>query len=110
MKITQRTVTQMRRLFAEGGLTQKAIAERFGVNPSTVEYHLSPNRRAKMLADRRSPRPPGQRPRLTLEQVSEIRALYAEGRSMSEIAKRVGLSKPGVAYHVRGVVREREEA
>lgn len=43
----------------------------------------------------------------TTEEIAEIRALHTAGVGICEIARRTGLTRKGVAYHVRPDLRER---
>lgn len=83
------------------GLSVRQIAEQVGVVRNTVEYH---QRRLKQ-GD-----PPDTKGRATLETNGRIEViptrravarLLADGLSRTEIARRLGLSKPTISYHAR---------
>lgn len=44
---------------------------------------------------------------LSPDQIAEVHALHAAGHTLTEIARRFGLTWQGVAYHTRPHVRER---
>lgn len=106
MTTSKRTIDAWRRLLADG-VSQAEVAERYGVHPSTIAYHTNPDYRERSRLRNLSPRPVGQRPRMTPEQVEGIRKLFSEGFTITEIARGYGLSKQGVLYHVRPIMRAR---
>lgn len=101
-------IAQMRALW-DAGVTQKAIGERFGLPQTSVSYFVNPIIRERVLAERKAPRPVGQRRHMTAKQVAEIRALYKDGHTQAEIARIYGITPGGVSYHTRACgVSEKE--
>jgi DNA-binding CsgD family transcriptional regulator/5-methylcytosine-specific restriction endonuclease McrA len=79
-------------------MKQPEIARQLDLAPTTVSYHVE----RIFLDDGNEPPtgapPPGEVPRKTREAVVE---LLAEGLAKAEIARRLGVSKATVSYHVR---------
>lgn len=95
-KLSERDVLRMRRLYATGTVTQLALANRFGVDYQAVNAILH----GRVWRRVGGPViPPGVRlqTKLTHPQVAEIRRLRRDGRSLSWIAQRFGITKTHVS-------------
>lgn len=84
---------------SRSGLSQRAIASELGIAPATVAYHLGRLENERVDAPASLTRPP------SASRASSSRARVAELREQGlphvEIARRLGLSKATVSYHVR---------
>lgn len=90
------------------GLSQRAIARELGIAPTTVAYHLGrlTNDRADLPAP---PTPPPSASRVSSTR-AQVAILLEQGVPHAEIARRLGVCKATVSYHVRrlgGPVDER---
>lgn len=83
-KTSDEDVAEMRQLYWKEGLTQKTIADIFGISQSAVSYVVSPNAKAG-LADYRK-RNPSKR-RTKEESRDYARALRAYKRELIEMEK-----------------------
>ncbi len=91
----------------ESGVSPPEIARQLDLAPTTVSYHIGRSQRDDISAPSLDPVAPAVIRSKTREAVA---SLLAEGLSRAEIARRLGLSKPAISYHVRrlgGTVDER---
>lgn len=88
-QLTDKTVEEIRRLYADGA-TQMALAAQFGLTQSYV---------SEIVRGRKWRRAPGdhvtqnRQVKLTVDAVREIRSLYARGHSQQAIATRFGVTQ-----------------
>jgi DNA-binding CsgD family transcriptional regulator/5-methylcytosine-specific restriction endonuclease McrA len=80
------------------GMKQPEIARQLDLAPTTVSYHVERILRGDSDESPTEAVPPGNVPRRTREAVVE---LLAQGLAKVEIARRLGVSKATVSYHVR---------
>lgn len=90
-KIPDATVMEMRRLYAAGGVSQNALADRFGIKRNQAQDLISGRKRTYLPVLG----PPAERAhrgaRLSLAQVEEIRRLRSVGRSMRSLSREFGI-------------------
>ena len=95
-----RNLRQTVKLLLEEGLTQAEIARELGVAGPTVVYHVARIREQTAEPPATTAEPaPDARTQVTTR--SAVAGLLHEGRSRSEIAKQLGVSKATVSYHAR---------
>jgi DNA-binding NarL/FixJ family response regulator len=102
------------------GLSNEEIAERLGINPRTVKYRISgileatgyTNRIALMAAHGRAEpgkkRREGLRSMLVGERQTEVYDLLVEGASGPQIAKKLGITKRTVKFHMSSILERTE--
>jgi DNA-binding XRE family transcriptional regulator len=111
--LTEPEVIEIRRLYAAGGISHREIGERFGVSREAIGLitrgehwrHVEADGVPQVTLDPKRRGRPGEKnnsTRLNADQVLQIRALYAEGRSTyAELAKEFGVSSATIAFAVQ---------
>jgi DNA-binding transcriptional regulator YiaG len=100
-RMNARQVEELRRAYHAGGVTQKQLADRYGISQSYVSAIVRGERRAAVGG----PTSENNRNKLTAEDAREIRKRYAEGGvSYADLAERYPVTASGIWHVVTGAV------
>ena len=95
-----KTLRQRVELLLQEGLTPAQVARELQVAGPTVDYHIARLRQAGSEA-RATPLEPAPNARTHVTTRRAVAALLEHGLSRTDIARRLGVSKPTVSYHAR---------
>lgn len=98
-KLTEEKATEIRNLYAETGMSQQNLADRFGVSRSLVSMVLDTKRWAGIDTVVKGQ---SKRERLTGEQVQQVRNLLDSGMLQKDIAAQFGVSRSLVSMILSG--------
>jgi hypothetical protein len=100
-RMNARQVEALRRAYHAGGVTQKQLAERYGISQSYVSAIVRGERRAAV----RGPTSENNRNKLTVQDAREIRERYAVGGvSYADLAEQYPVTGADIWYVVTGAV------
>jgi hypothetical protein len=100
-KLSDNDVQAIRAMFAEGGRTHKAIADKFGVTAARVGQLVRMTSRVSDPKDRRAP--PGKAKKVSDAVAHEIRLARLAGASAAELGAKYGLNPK----YIPGLLRRR---
>ncbi len=98
-RLTPDEVRQIREAYAAGKGSYRALAEKYGVSPSTVQAVVAGRRFTADPGPITQPRP---KKRLSPEEIQRIRELYRAGTSRAELARQFGVHRATIDRAVTG--------
>lgn len=108
-KLNEEQVISLRTRYAQGGITQRTLANEYGLSQSAISAILLKNWKTVENGSDYKTKRSGERhchAKLTDQQVLEIRALKSVGSTQADLAKRYGIAQSQVSRIITGKRRK----